>query len=180
MKPSAKQICAILLDCGDTLADERTEVKDGRGVTLKADLIPGAAQMVRSIQALGYPLGLVADGPTDTFRNILTQHGLFDCFDCFAISEQVGVDKPDRRMFVTALDRLGIRESDYPRVVMVGNNLARDIKGANALGLISVFLCWSDKRTHVPADPGEWPAYTIRRPMELLSVIDALEFRKSL
>lgn len=170
-----RRILAVCLDCGDTLADERTEVKDDRGVTLKADLIPGAADMVHAIKQRGYPLALVADGPTGTFENILTQHNLYDPFDVFAISEQVGVNKPDARMFTTALDQLGISTSDYHRVVMVGNNLERDIKGANALGLISVFLSWSTKRTHIPADGTEVPQYTIKTPKELLPLLNSLE-----
>jgi HAD superfamily hydrolase (TIGR01549 family) len=175
MKTSPKNIRAICLDCGDTLADERTEIKDPNGVTLKADLIPGAADMVRAIKQHGYPLALVADGPTGTFQNILTQHHLYDSFDTFAISEQVGILKPDAKMFTTALDQLNIQKQDYHRVIMVGNNLERDIKGANALGIISVFLSWSDKRTHIPADETEIPKYTIQTPMELIALIEKLE-----
>ena len=175
MKTSNKNLLAICLDCGDTLANERTEVKNENGVSLKADLIPGAAEMVRGIKQLGYPLALVADGPTGTFQNILTQHQLYNYFDVFAISEQVGVLKPDAKMFTTALDQLNIQKQDYHRVIMVGNNLERDIKGANALGIISVFLSWSDKRTHIPADETEIPKYTIQTPMELIPLIDKLE-----
>ena len=36
-------------------------------------------------------------------------------------------------------------------VVMVGNNLERDIAGANRLGLISVFLHWTERRRTVAA-----------------------------
>lgn len=175
MKDISKNICAICLDCGDTLANEHTEVKDENGVTLKADLIPGAAEMVRAIKQLGYPLALVADGPTGTFENILTQHQLKHHFDAFAISEQVGVLKPEPHMFTTALDQLNISPSDYHRVIMVGNNLERDIKGANALGIISVFLSWSDKRTHIPKDETEIPQHTIQTPMELIPLIEKLE-----
>ena len=170
-----RHILAICIDCGDTFADESTEVKDERGVTLKADLIPGAADMVRAIKKLGYPLALVADGPTGTFENILTQHDLYDLFDVFSISQQVGANKPNARMFTNVLDQLGIAKIDYPRVVMVGNNLERDIKGANALGLISVFLSWSNKRTHTPADETEIPQYTIKTPAELLSLLDNMD-----
>ena len=97
-------LLAICFDCGDTLADEGSEVKDARGVTLHADLIPGAADVVRALKRLGYPLALVADGPTATFTNILTHYDLYDCFDAFAISEEVGVEKPDPRIFIHALD----------------------------------------------------------------------------
>ena len=58
---------------------------------------------------------------------------------------------------------------------MVGNNLERDIKGANRLGLISVFLSWSPRRAKTPADPSEIPDYTIEEPLALLDLMDALE-----
>ena len=176
---SGRKILAVLLDSGDTLVDEATEVKDERGATLRAELIPGAADLMRALAARGYPIGLVADGFTDTFRNVFTQHGLIDLFAVMAISEEVGVKKPDPRMFRTALDALGIRAADYGRVVMVGNHLGRDIKGANGHGLVSVWLRWSPRRSKVPADASEAPAYTIDTPMELLGLLDRLEANTS-
>lgn len=167
-------LLAICFDCGDTLVDEGSEVKDACGVTLRADLIPGAADVIRELKRQGYPLALVADGPVATFTNILTQHNLCDCFDAFAISEEVGVEKPDPRIFIHALDQLGIRRADYGRVVMVGNNLARDVKGANALGLISVWLDWAPRRSKIPADAAEIPQHTIKTLAALLSLIQRL------
>ncbi len=168
-------LLAIFLDCGDTLVDESTEVKDAEGATLRAELIPGAADLVRELKRRGYTLALVADGPVRTFHNILTHHGLYDCFDVFAISEHVGVEKPDARMFTHALAQLDILPEDYGRVMMVGNNLARDIKGANALGLISVWLDWSPRRSKVPADASEVPQYTIKSPLDLLIILEELQ-----
>lgn len=169
------RIVAVLLDSGDTLVDEATEVKDERGATQRAELVPGAAETVRELARRGYPIGLVADGFTDTFRNVFTQHGLLELFDAMSVSEEVGVQKPDPRMFRAALDRLGVAEADYGRVVMVGNHLGRDIKGANGLGLVSVWLRWSPRRSKVPADPSEVPTYIIDTPLELLDLLDRLE-----
>jgi HAD superfamily hydrolase (TIGR01549 family) len=174
-RPRGSRILAVLLDSGDTLVDEATEIKDDRGATLRAELIPGAAEMVRTLAGRGYRIGLVADGPTDTFRNVLTQHGLIGYFHAMAISEEVGVSKPDPMMFRAALDEMGVSESDYGRVVMVGNHLGRDIKGANDLGLVSVWLRWSPRRSKVPANASEVPAYTIDTPLELLELMDRLE-----
>lgn len=143
-------------------------------MSLRADLIPGAAEVVHTLKRLGYPLALVADGPAATFANILAQHELYDCFDAFAISEEVGVEKPDPRIFIHALDQLGIRREDYRRVVMVGNNLARDVKGANALGLVSVWLDWASRRSKIPTDDSEVPQYTITTPKALLPLIERL------
>jgi len=168
-------ILAVCLDCGDTLVDEATEIRDEYGVVIQAELISGAADTVRELKRRVYPLALVADGPVSTFRNILGAHKLFDLFDTLAISEEVGVDKPAAQMFTHALDQLNLTPKDYGRVVMVGNNLARDIKGANALGLISVWLDWAPRRSKVPADDSEVPQYTIKTPAELLPLIERLE-----
>lgn len=170
----ARKICAICIDCGDTLVDEATEVKQGE-VSLRAELIPGAADLLRALKQRGYPLALVADGPAATFLNNLSPYGLYDLFDAYAISELVTVSKPDARMFTHALDALGVDRADYGRVIMLGNHLERDIGGANALGMISVWLNWSPRRSKIPANALEVPRYTIRLPLELLDVLDALE-----
>lgn len=163
---------AIFFDFGDTLCDEATEVKDETLTTLRAELIPGAAQLLRELKERGIPLALVADGRPGTYRNVLSQHGLYDLFDAFAISEELGCEKPDPRLFEHALQQLGIGPEEYGRVLMVGNNLARDVKGANRLGLVSVWLDWAPRRAKVPADAWERPRYTIKEPLQLLELLN--------
>lgn len=169
------KILAICLDCGDTLIDEATEVKTDGDVSLRADLIPGADELIRTLKARGYALALVADGPVATFENNLGPHDLYDGFDAYSISESVGVTKPDPAIFHHAMQQLGITEASYDRVVMVGNHLSRDIKGANDLGMISVWLDWSPRRHKVPLDDSEVPRYTIKEPLDLLLILDELE-----
>ena len=169
-----RNILAVCLDCGDTLVDEGTEVKTTGDVSLRADLIPGADVLVHTLKERGYPLALVADGPTATFENNLNPYGLYELFDAYSISQQLGVMKPDAKMFVEALTQLGIDRKDYGRTVMVGNNLERDIKGANALGMVSVWLDWAPRRSKVPADESEVPQFIIKKPMELLAVLELL------
>jgi putative hydrolase of the HAD superfamily len=171
----SSHVLAVCLDCGDTLVDEGTELKDSTGTTLSAELIPGAADMVRELEQRGYRLALVADGPAGTFRNVLNQHELYDLFEVMAISELVGCEKPDPRMFLHALEQLQIQQVDCCRVVMVGNNLARDIKGANELGFITVWLDWAPRRSKTPADASEKPHYTIKQPLELVALLETLE-----
>lgn len=170
-----RKILAICLDCGDTLIDESTEVKTDGDVSLRADLIPGAGELMRELKRRGYPLALVADGPTATFLNNLEPYGLYELFDAYAISQEVGVTKPDAAIYHHALKQMDIEQGDYGRVMMVGNYLARDIKGANDLGLISVWLDWAPRRPKTPADASEQPDYTIKTPLELLEVIDNIE-----
>ncbi|HZD56380.1 MAG TPA: HAD family hydrolase [Anaerolineales bacterium] len=169
------KILAICFDFGDTIADEGTEIKDATQTTLRAELIPGAGEVIRELKRREYKLGLVADGRPGTYYNVLTQHGLYELFDAFAISEEIGVEKPDARLFIHALSELGIPWQDYQRTVMVGNYLERDIRGANALGMISVWLDWAPRRPKTPKGEIEVPQYTIHMPVELLGVVEAIE-----
>ena len=169
------KILAILFDSGDTIVDEGTEIKDETGATLEAKLIPGAADAVRALKERGYRLALVADGPAATFYNTLGPRGLLELFDALAISGLVGVEKPDARMFRCALDQLDILPEQYGRVVMIGNNLSRDVKGANELGIVSIWLDWAPRRPKIPADASEQPCFTIKMPAELPRVIEQLE-----
>ena len=166
---------ALLFDLGDTIMQEETEVKDAGETTVRAELIPGMSDALRECKARGYPLGLVADSRPQTPLHVLRQHRLLDRFDVLAISELVGATKPDPRIFRAALDRLGIAEADYGRVVMVGNNLERDVVGANRLGLISVFFHSNERRRTRPLTAEEQPRATATTARELLNVIDQLE-----
>lgn len=168
-------IKAVLLDSGDTIIDEGTEVKDDAGIVQSADLIPSADAMMQDLAKQGYTLGLVADGEVASFENALGQHGLYGLFETRAISETVGVLKPGKQMFETALDALGISAEDYSKTVMVGHNLARDIKGANALGIKSIWLDWAPRRSKTPADKSEEPSCTIKPPKELLATLETIE-----
>ena len=170
-----QKILAVCFDFGDTLADEASEVKDETLTTLRAELIPGAGEVVKDLHSRGYTLALIADGRPGTYTNVLKQHGIHNLFAVFAISELVGVEKPDKRMFVHALDKLGIEPADYAKVIMVGNRLDRDVRGANDLGMISVWLDWSPRNPKIPANDAEKPRFTIKLPEDLLDVIAEIE-----
>jgi len=168
---------AVLLDCGDTLIDELTQDEDPvTEIATTAVLIPGADRLLDGLRDRGYRLALVADGPHATFHNILgLRRGYWDRFETHVISGDVGVHKPDPRMFETALANLGLDRSAAGRVVMVGNNLSRDIAGANRMGIISVFMGWSRRRTHVPANADETPDHTVFEPAAVLEALDRIE-----
>ncbi|MCH7588151.1 MAG: HAD family hydrolase [Chloroflexi bacterium] len=174
-----QKILAICFDFGDTLADEASEVKDETQTTLRAELIPGAGELIHELHRRRYPLALVADGRPGTYANVLKQHAIHKLFTVFAISELVGVEKPDKRMFVHALDQLGIEPADYAKVIMVGNRLDRDVRGANDLGMISVWLDWSPRQSKIPANDAETPDFTIKLPEDLLGVIAEIEGTES-
>ncbi len=166
---------AICLDFGDTLVDETTEVKNEQLVTQSAELLPGAAETVRRLKTLGYRLAIVCNGPSGNVDKVLAHEGLLDLFDAVAVSDEIGLRKPDPAIFRWVLERLGIDAADYGRTVMIGNHLDRDVKGANAAGLISVWLDWSPRYPKEPAELAEVPQYRIGTLPELLPLVERLE-----
>jgi len=134
-----------------------------------------AAKALRRLHDEGYTIAMVADGLRDSFENMFRENGLYDVFSARIYSEDVGVSKPDARMFRAAMDALGLRDADIPRIVMVGNNLKRDVRGANALGITSIFQAWTPRYPKVPEEAGDHPDYTIQSPDELPALMDHLE-----
>lgn len=164
----------IFLDSGDTIIDEGTEIRDDNDIVVKADVIPGADLMVKTLAARGYTLALVADGYAQSFKNMFTQHSLLDYFSALIYSENIKASKPSPRMFKAAVGALDLGEEDYKRIVMVGNNLSRDIKGANNLGITSIFLSWTPRYSKSPVDASEVPDYIISTPLELIDLVEKL------
>jgi putative hydrolase of the HAD superfamily len=167
-------LIALLFDLGDTIMDEGTEVKDGELTTQRADLIPGMGEALRWCRGRVGKLALVADTRPGTATNVLAQHGLAGLFDYLAISEIVGVEKPDPLLFQVALDALGIAPVDYGRVAMVGNNLERDVAGAKRLGLATIFLHWNERRRTTPLTADETPDYTVHNAAEFVALVERL------
>jgi HAD superfamily hydrolase (TIGR01549 family) len=171
----SRQLLAICFDFGDTLIDEATEVKDETLTTLQAELIPGTEQMLHELKQRGYRLAIVSNGPVGSIPNVLGHHGLLDLFEVCAVSQGLGIEKPDLRIFRYALDRLGISPEDAGRTVMVGNDLAADVAGANGVGMISVWLNWAPRRRKVPVSESEVPRFTIDEPLAVVPLVERLD-----
>ena len=168
-----KGLRAVFIDSGDTLIDEGSEIWED-GVVQDARPIPGAPELLTALKEKGNLVALVADGSQESFDNVHGKLGLTQLFDARAISGTLGVEKPDRRMFDAAAEQFGLAPEDYHGIVHVGNNLRRDIAGANAIGMKTVWLNWSDRRRTTPRGALEVPDKTISAPIDLLAALDEL------
>jgi HAD superfamily hydrolase (TIGR01509 family) len=91
-------------------------------------------------QAEGHRLGLLSDlwAPPRLAREFLEREGLAGLFGSIVLSCEHGAVKPGPRLFLTALEELGARPED---ALFVGDNYPRDIEGAAACGLATVWIC---------------------------------------
>lgn len=165
----------IFTDSGDTIIDEGTEIRNEAGIVVHAELIPGAGEVLKGLYDEGYTIAMVADGEEQSFTNVYEENGLGYCFHTRTISEIVGIQKPSERMFADAMEKNHLSEEDKKRIIMVGNNVRKDIAGANRFGITSVLLDWSPRYDMTPAGEDETPDYVIHKPEELPALVRKLE-----
>ena len=85
--------------------------------------------------------------------------------DKIIISDEVGVNKPDKRIFEYAMNYFEIM--DKSEVIMIGDSLGADIKGGQNAGIDT---CWVNLRNNVN-DTGIVPKYEVRKLEELFEIL---------
>ncbi|MCD8003330.1 MAG: HAD hydrolase-like protein [Clostridia bacterium] len=170
----------IFIDSGDTLIDESTQIYDERGVVTDAEFFPEAKETLLRLCREGFRIALVADGKSESFHRVYERHGLDGCFETWTISEEVGKEKPAAEMFSDAMKKMRLTDDDKSRVVMIGNNLKKDVAGANRFGITSIWLDISPRYFHTFENEDMVPRHTVRQYGELLSLIYRLEERQNL
>ena len=123
-------------------------------------------QTLSALKAKGYKLGVITDGSTDTTYEILLRLAIREFFDVIVVSEEVGVEKPDPKIFKEASVQL---KTDPSETVVVGDNLERDILGGNQCGMVTVLM--DRHRLNEKGKRKIKPDFTIQRLNELLSIV---------
>ena len=99
-------------------------------------LVAGALELLNALRN-HCRLGIVSNNSTAEQIEKLRALNIASYFDTIVISEDVGVTKPDSRIFAIACERLG---ADAQDVVFVGDNWTNDIVGAINAGISAVWL----------------------------------------
>lgn len=105
-------------------------------LSTKSYLFSGARELVTELSA-NYQLGLVTNGLKEVQRPRLINSNLDRVFKLVFISGEIGHAKPAREYFHHAHEAMGRPSKE--RVLVVGDNLYADIKGAWDFGFHS---CW--------------------------------------
>lgn len=117
---------------------ELTEAFEEASNSLGVSVVDGAPEALEAVRRDGRPTALVCDtgfSPGRIVRQILAEKGLAEHLDVLAFSDEVGVPKPDARMFRRALDGIGATAASS---VHVGDLRRTDIAGARDYGMGTV------------------------------------------
>jgi HAD superfamily hydrolase (TIGR01549 family) len=97
--------------------------------------VPGAADLLKDL-SLKYKLGVISNSLPDVQYRKLETLGFRNMFSCIVLSEELGIRKPDPRIFRHAAYLLQVPTSNC---LYVGNSFKADIIGAKTAGMQA---CW--------------------------------------
>lgn len=143
------------------LSDFFIELRRGR-----QRLLPDARELLQELSGT-YRLGLVTNGAPDLQREKLTASGLEPFFSAVVVSGELGIGKPRPEIFHAAIEALGTKPSE---ALMVGNSLRRDIAGAQASGLRSIWIEIPGSEETAAATPD----FTIHHLVEIRKILAEL------
>lgn len=99
-----------------------------------------ALDVLEGLKNRGMYIGLICNTgltPGIMLREFLANEGVAEYFDSMIFSEEIGIRKPDPRIFRLAARRMRVR----PRgIVHIGDNLKADVWGAQKAGLKAIYL----------------------------------------
>jgi putative hydrolase of the HAD superfamily len=112
---------------------------------------PRATELLRDLKRSGTRVGIITHGLTVKQAEKLVRLGLVPHLDAEAIfiSDQIGISKPNPKLYQCALERVGVQAS---RAMYVGDNPRNDVAPPRSLGMVT---CWARlvERPGATADP---------------------------
>lgn len=127
-------------------------------------LFSDALEVIGALRARGLSIAIVTNGPPDLQREKVQMTGLVQAVDAVVISGEIGVGKPEREIFEAALRAIDVTPSD---AVMIGDSVERDIYGAEAVGMATIWRANSADNEPTVQRP------TIRSLSQVLALLSA-------
>jgi len=167
-------IQAVFFDLGDTLvAEESAGGKKLWEATLQK--LPYLDEVLTDLKNRGYKLGVITNTVTsreEHVRMALRRIDIEKYFDIVVTSVDVGFNKPDERIFLTALKAVNVKPEE---AVMVGNRISADILGGNRIGMKTILFKWNERYLNEITSPEEQPTRTINSLKELPQILTEIE-----
>ncbi|ASJ10940.1 2-haloalkanoic acid dehalogenase [Thermococcus sp. P6] len=133
-----------------------------RAYPQKLHVYPDTIPVLKWLREEEYGLGVVTSGP-EYQRLKLRLTGLMDYFDVVVTRDDVNSVKPEPKIFLYALEALGLKPEE---AIMVGDSLSQDVYGAKNLGMTAVWVNREGERGYNMAD------YEVRTLHELRKIVE--------
>jgi HAD superfamily hydrolase (TIGR01549 family) len=118
-------------DLAREIAVEYTQIR-----VASIQLYSGVCDLLADLKRT-YRLGLLTNGPTDIQWSKIEQLKIASLFDAIVVAGDVGIYKPDARIFHILLDRLNVNPVE---ALYIGDSYRMDVVGAKEAGMQSVWV----------------------------------------
>ena len=129
--------------------------------------LPGAREAVEALSKK-YKLYLASNGTSHVQAGRLESANISHFFEAIFISQEIGVNKPDKEYFDRCFAR--IPGFDKERAMIVGDSLSSDILGGKQAGILT---CWVNPKGKT-ATPDLQPDYEIPSLSALEALLESL------
>lgn len=149
----------------DTMSNDTADEMNNdffRRIVTKTGLIDGAVDLLEYLKP-NYKMHIISNGFSELQDRKINGSGLGGYFDKVILSDMIGINKPDRRIFEHLIEQAGV---DAEEVIMIGDNLKTDIGGAMNAGIEQI---WFNPDNENSGDIK--PTYIVKRLEEIKSIL---------
>lgn len=132
-------------------------------LALQTQLVPYAIELLDYLTQRGYNLYILSNGFIEVQHKKLQSAGIEDYFERMVLSDEIGINKPDRRLFDYALE---VTHSQAADTLMIGDNYDADILGAMQAGWGQIYF----DRNHRGITAQE-PQHTVHSLKEVMDIL---------
>jgi putative hydrolase of the HAD superfamily len=108
----------------------------------QARLYPEVRKVLQGLREREFKLGVVTNGLKSDIDKLLPQVGLTDAFDIVVVVDSVGKMKPDKDIFLYALQKLNVKHHE---ALFIGNQIEEDYNGPRNAGVKALLIDREDK-----------------------------------
>ncbi len=126
---------------------------------------------LKILKRLGFKMGIIGNvlfWSSIYTRKILKELGILSCMNVVVFSDELRINKPDRRIFLHFSREIGV-EPEY--IAYVGDSVIEDVGGALSAGMKAIHLDRSRVEKNILKDIG---IAAITNLLEIIDVIDVL------
>lgn len=131
----------------------------------QTNVFPGTHSTLDELKKDEYNLHIITNGFKEVQFIKLEKSGLLDYFDVIVCSEDVGVNKPDPKVFQHAMEKAGTHSRDS---IMIGDDYQVDIIGACNIGMQAILF---DPHNMYKEGTHEWHINTLQEVPEKITWI---------
>ncbi len=130
--------------------------------------IAGANEALAAVRRAGLKCGVLSNGFADVQHRKIASAGLTGLIDCIVLSDDIGINKPDIRLFNYAMGKVGCNNCNAH--IMIGDNPTTDIAGALNAGWSAILLLTGIERHTCEVPEGAIAINSLAEALKLLHI----------